>query len=293
MTEDHSYWYLASYPKSGNTWCRVFLTELMRLAGDNPGEELNLNQDIETGAIASSRLWLDDQLGVNSCDLSFSELDPLRGGAGASAWLFAEGKRFHKVHDAFQSPDSRGRPVVSTAGCSGVVYILRHPEDVAVSLSHFYSWPLDRCVASLLDPNAALVQGERFGGRQVRQYMGRWDQHVSSWCDQNQLPVLIMRYEDMLAQGLETFTKLAIFLGLPNDENLILQALENTSIDRLKKLEDDVGGFVEKPAKCERFFRSGRTGEGAERLTLDQRIRLAKGLSDAMTRFDYGEDADA
>ena len=83
MTEDHSYWYLASYPKSGNTWCRVFITELMRLAGDNPGEELNLNQDIETGAIASSRLWLDDQLGINSCDLSFSELDPLRGGAGA------------------------------------------------------------------------------------------------------------------------------------------------------------------------------------------------------------------
>ena len=62
MTEEHSYWYLASYPKSGNTWCRVFITELMRLAGDNPGEELNLNQDIETGAIASSRLWLDYQL---------------------------------------------------------------------------------------------------------------------------------------------------------------------------------------------------------------------------------------
>ena len=74
MAEDHSYWYLASYPKSGNTWCRVFITELMRLAGDNPGEELNLNQDIETGAIASSRLWLDDQLGINSCDLSIVNL---------------------------------------------------------------------------------------------------------------------------------------------------------------------------------------------------------------------------
>ena len=91
--------------------------------------------------------------------LFFSELDPLRGRAGASAWLFAEGERFHKVHDAFQSPDSRGRPVVSTAGCSGAVYILRHPEDVAVSLSHCFSWPLERCVDYLLDPNAALGQG--------------------------------------------------------------------------------------------------------------------------------------
>ena len=287
MTEDHSYWYLASYPKSGNTWCRVFITELMRLAGDNPGEELNLNQDIETGAIASSRLWLDDQLGINSCDLSFSELDPLRGRAGASAWLFAEGERFHKVHDAFKSPDSRGRSVVSTTGCSGVVYILRHPEDVAVSLSHFFSWPLDRCVDFLLDPSAALVPGERFGGHQVRQHMGRWDQHVRSWADQTQLPVFIMRYEDMLAKGSETFTELATFLGLPNDSDLIHQALENTSIEKLKKLEEDVDGFAEKPVGCKRFFRSGRTGEGAEQLSIEQRKRLAKGLSEVMKRFEY------
>jgi hypothetical protein len=287
MTDDHNYWYLASYPKSGNTWCRVFITELMRLAGDNPGEELNLNQDIETGAIASSRLWLDDQLGINSCDLSFSELDPLRGRAGTSAWLFAEGERFHKVHDAFKSPDSRGRPVVSTTGCSGVVYILRHPEDVAVSLSHFFSWPLDRCVDYLLDPSAALVPGERFGGHQVRQHMGRWDQHVRSWADQTQIPVLIMRYEDILSKGSEIFTELATFLGLPTDSKLIHQALENTSIDRLKKLEDNVDGFAEKPAGCERFFRSGRTGEGAEQLSIEQRKRLAKGLSEVMKRFEY------
>ena len=85
--------------------------------------------------------------------------------------------------------------------------------------------------------------------------MGRWDQHVRSWADQTQLPVLIMRYEDMLSKGSEIFTELATFLGLPNDAHLIDQALENTSIDRLKKLEEDVDGFAEKPAGCERFFR--------------------------------------
>ena len=79
----------------------------MRLASAEPNDELNLNRDIETGAIASSRLWLDDQLGINSCDMSFAELDVLRGSAGDSAWLYAEGERFHKVHDAFRSLDSR------------------------------------------------------------------------------------------------------------------------------------------------------------------------------------------
>ena len=284
---DKGYWYLASYPKSGNTWCRVFITELQRLAAESEAQELNLNRDIETGAIASSRHWLDDQLGVNSCDLSFAELDPLRGRAGESAWLFAEGERFHKVHDAFKSPDSHGRPVVSTAGCRGVVYILRHPEDVVVSLSHFFSWPLERCVDYLLDPTAALMPGERHGGHQVRQHMGRWDQHVRSWADQPELPLLVLRYEDMLAKGPETFMTLVQFLDLPTEPVLVEQALANTSFEKLKKLEEQVGGFAEKPEGCERFFRSGRTGEGAEQLSIEQRMRLAKGLGETMDRFDY------
>ena len=286
-SQDQGYWYLASYPKSGNTWCRVFITELMRLASAEPNDELNLNRDIETGAIASSRLWLDDQLGINSCDLSFAELDVLRGSAGDSAWLYAEGERFHKVHDAFRSLDSRGRPVVSTQECLGVVYILRHPEDVVVSLSHFFSWSLQQCVDFLLDPKAALVPTESRGGQQVRQHMGRWDQHLTSWVDQQQLPVLTIRYEDMLANGLATFSQLAEFLGLPSDPQLIEQAIENTSIDRLKKLEDEVDGFAEKPTGCDRFFRSGRSGEGAEQLSLQQRKQLAEGLADAMACYNY------
>jgi aryl sulfotransferase len=284
---DQEYWYLASYPKSGNTWCRVFITELMRLSSQSISEDLNLNRDIETGAIASSRLWLSDQLGINSCDLSFAELDALRGCAGDSAWLFAEGERFHKVHDAFLSPDSRGRPVVSVNKCRGVVYILRHPEDIAVSLSHFFSWPLEKCVEFLLDANASLAPSEQLGGQQVRQHMGRWDQHVSSWSDQKQLPVLVIRYEDMLAKGQETFSELARFLNLPSDASLINQSIQNTSIDRLKKLEEDQDGFAEKPPSCDRFFRSGRTGEGAEKLTIEQRKKLSEGLSDAMARFSY------
>ena len=36
MNEPENYWYLASYPKSGNTWCRLFISELRRLAGLDP-----------------------------------------------------------------------------------------------------------------------------------------------------------------------------------------------------------------------------------------------------------------
>ena len=150
-------------------------------------------------------------IGDLDCDLSFAELDVLRGSAGDSA-AHAEGERFHKVHDAFRSLDSRGRPVVSTQECLGVVYILQHPRCCCL-YSHFFSWSLQQCVDFLLDPKAALVPTEFRGSQQVRQHMGRWDQHRPHGIDQQQLPVLTIRYEDMLANGLATLLSVGRFLA--------------------------------------------------------------------------------
>ena len=99
VSDKETYWYLASYPKSGNTWCRVFITELRRLAGLDDTEataaahqqeqELRLNRGLATGSIVSSRHWLDDQLGIESSDLSWAELDKVRGRAGHQQSLYA------------------------------------------------------------------------------------------------------------------------------------------------------------------------------------------------------------
>ena len=121
MSSPRPYWYLASYPKSGNTWCRVFITELRHLAGldraeataaaEQKEQERRLNRDLATGSIVSSRHWLDDQLGIDSSDLCWAEQDKLRGRVGHQRSLDSECLRDHKVHDAL-APDSAGRPVV-------------------------------------------------------------------------------------------------------------------------------------------------------------------------------------
>lgn len=290
---DHmnGFWYLASYPKSGNTWCRAFISELLRLdrklESNEDYQEFNLNRDIETGRIASSRLLIDDQLGVNSCDLSYAEIDLLRGAIGCRSWPYDEGKKFHKIHDAFYSPDSRGRPIANINDCHGAVYIIRHPEDVAVSLSHYFSWSLDRCVDYMLDPYSALMRSDWNGERQVRQFLARWDQHVLSWVDQPLIPILLVRYEDMLTNGMLTFQNIAEFLNLPSKPSLVHEAMERTSITRLKEMEDRIGGYKEKPKSCERFFRSGRSGEGAHTLTNRQREHLAIVFKTVMKKYGY------
>ena len=297
MSEREPYWYLASYPKSGNTWCRVFITELRRLAGLDSADateaaqqeerELRLNRDLATGSIVSSRHWLDDQLGIDSSDLSWAELDKVRGRAGHQRALYAECLRYHKVHDAFVSPDSAGRPVVPVEGCRGAVVVIRHPADVAVSLSHFFSWPLERCVAFLLDEQAGLCRSSKRGGQQVRQFMGTWANHVHSWADQQQIPVLLLRYEDLLAEPQLQFSQLARFLELPAEPELIAEAVRNTSFQTLRSKEEQEGGFHERPDGCERFFRSGRSGEGKEELTAEQLAQLEEAFAETLEQNGY------
>jgi hypothetical protein len=298
MRSPEPYWYLASYPKSGNTWCRVFITELRRLAGldsadatasaQQEEQALRLNRDLATGSIVSSRHWLDDQLGIDSSDLCWAELDKVRGRVGHQRALYAECLRYHKVHDAFTSPDSAGRPVVPTEGCRGAVVVIRHPADVVVSLSHFFSWELERCVAFLLNEEAALCRSSKRGGQQVRQFMGSWANHGHSWVDQQQIPVLLLRYEDLLAQPEQHFRRLASFLDLPAEEPLIREAVANTRFDKLRSKEDAEGGFHERPEGCERFFRSGRSGEGREQLTGEQLQQLEEAFAATLHRFGYG-----
>ena len=298
VSAEESYWYLASYPKSGNTWCRVFITELRRLAGLDGTEataaahqqeqELRLNRGLATGSIVSSRHWLDDQLGIESSDLSWAELDKVRGRAGHQRALYAESLRYHKVHDAFVSPDSAGCPVVPVKGCRGAVVVIRHPADVAVSLSHFFSWPLERFVDFLLDDQAGLCRSSKRGGPQVRQFMGTWANHVHSWVDQHHIPVLLLRYEDLLNEAQAQFSRLACFLDLPEEPQLIAEAVANTNFQTLRAKEEREGGFHERPDGCERFFRSGRSGEGRETLTTEQFARLTETFAKSLKHFGYG-----
>lgn len=286
-----SYYYLASYPKSGNTWCRAFIAALYRQQGTSENNdrspELRLNQDLATGSIMSSRHWLDDQLGIDSTDLRPEEIDRLRGRVGHQPALYSESLRYHKVHDAFTSPDSGGRPVVPIEGCRGVVLVMRDPADVAVSLSHFWGWDLERTVAFLQDPQACMVRSRKRAASQVRQFLGRWDQHLASWYGQNLLPVLLLRYEDLLADPEHHFRQLATFLDLGAGPEAVARAVQETRFEALRAKEEAAGGFVENSRHQERFFRSGRSGEGRERLSTHQLEQLQMTFAPTLAAHGY------
>ena len=165
--------------------------------------------------------------------------------------------------------------------------VIRDPADVAVSLRHFFSWDLERCVAFLLNEEAALCRSRKRGGNQVRQFMGSWANHLRSWTEQDAIPVLVLRYEDLLLAPELEFQRLAAFLELPADSGLIAAAARNTRFDKLRAKEDEEGGFQERPPGCERFFRSGRCGEGREQLSAEQLARLDTAFAPTLAAHGY------
>ena len=119
--------WLASYPKSGNTWFRAFLTNLLH-GGAQP---VDINA-FDTNSFAS-RPGYDRALGWESSDLTPAEIEGAR--LAVQEVIAREDDAVFKVHEAFTDPRN-GRPLFSRDATRAVLYFLRNPLDVAVSFSH-------------------------------------------------------------------------------------------------------------------------------------------------------------
>ncbi|HJX72016.1 MAG TPA: hypothetical protein VJ346_08695, partial [Bacteroidales bacterium] len=73
MNEQKKIVWLASYPKSGNTWFRIFLTNLL----NHTNEPVDIN-NLYPSTIASSRSLFDEATGLESSDLTLDEIELLR-----------------------------------------------------------------------------------------------------------------------------------------------------------------------------------------------------------------------
>ena len=273
--------WLASYPKSGNTWFRLFLQALLT------PEAAELDPDRVKFEIASSRAIIDDYSCIDSSDLSHDETDALRPGSYEQMLRESPTPRlFLKVHDAYQRL-SNGRSLFPTAATAGVLYLVRNPLDVAVSFAyHSGHSGFDRSIKLLADDAYATAAGVNHLNAQLRQVMLSWSGHVASWLDQPKVPVHLIRYEDMCAEPQRTFSAAVRGAGLDFDENDVAVALEKCRFEKLRDWEKQ-NLFREKAPNCEHFFRSGRAGSWREALTPTQADAIVERHREMMRRLGY------
>jgi len=183
--------FLVSYPKSGNTWSRFLVANLLH--PERAAEFASIN-DVIPGIDVVSKTALGRM----------------------------PRPRILKSHQYFDPRYPR------------VIYIVRDPRDVAVSQFHFHrkrrvvgdDCSMDTFVAGFVEPGAASSYSS-------------WGEHVGSWlaarCGQPRF--LLLRYEDMIANTSRELAKIAGFLELSATPELLAQAVERSSADRMRKLE--------------------------------------------------------
>ena len=276
--------WLASYPKSGNTWLRIFITNLER----DEETRASINElDFVSGS--GARDYFDEAVGYKAGELTCDEVDRLRPEVYAYESLVRDEAFYCKVHDAFaRLPD--GRPLFPPEVSLKAVYVIRNPLDVCVSFAHHQeTTDLDAVIESMADPAHAFGACPHDQIPQLRQRLLTWSEHVLSWVG-SEMPVHLMRYEDMKLCPLLTFTACAEFLGLPHDPERVVRALDRSSFEELRQQEEGEG-FDEAPS-ARSFFREGRVGSWRDALTPRQAARIVRDHRDVMRRFGYLTDDD-
>lgn len=271
--------WLASYPKSGNTWLRAFLANLVANRVDplRP-DEIRDYTDSEARADRFSEL-----AGRVNTGLTIDEISTLRPEVHALIAQRAQGTRLLMTHNFAGSFEDY--PTVNWQVTAGAIYVVRNPLDVAVSMTHHFGLTLDEAIERLGDDRVATVNDALF----VSHVIGSWSSHVSSWADAAERApgkVIVLRYEDLLEKPAKHFARAAKLIGLGNDKARIERAVKHTSFQTLSALEQK-HGFVEAVDEKTRFFFKGRANQWREALSREQVERIVHDHREQMARFKY------
>jgi aryl sulfotransferase len=284
--------WLASYPKSGNTWLCVLIANAMAKA-DSP---IDINK-ILIGGSACNRETLDYFTLIDSSLLTHDEIDCLRprayealargglhGDRNRSETLWPI--RFIKAHDAYAA-NSAGEPLFGGSRTGyGAIVIVRDPRDVAPSLANHLDCSVDEAITFMNDNNAGFYRKTNRQDVQLRQKLCSWSANIASWLDQTDIPIHLIRYEDLRKVPVETLGCALAFAGFAASDEEIRRAVAFSDFALLRQQEQQKG-FNQAPRFGTKFFRRGEAGSWRDELTRDQVARIESHHGRMMRRLGY------
>lgn len=270
---------VASYPKSGNTWTRIILERLIQ------GPDLPINSMNKALGGGGRRRIFDQFSPVDASDLLPDEIVGFHAEVYRRFAAVADGRAFIKVHEV---ACRHGMWIYPPECVEAVVYLVRHPFDVAVSAAHHFGQSVEKMVDFMADESVLPSATSWLPGVIPMPY-GTWSENVLSWIDASPFRMEWARYEDIHADTLGQFMRLANVIGLYPEEAHLARVAEASRFDALKK-EEEQEGFRERPVSSPRFFRSGRPGSWEGVLSRELREKIVRDHGPVMERLGYTAD---
>lgn len=242
--------FIASYPRSGNTYVRALLSNYV----SGLAAPLNVNAlHAYARGEHDEGLWR-ELTGLEPPDRSLEQQWRLRPGYFEGLRKAAsDGALFVKTHTA--NAAAFDQPAFELREGDRAIYVVRHPCDVALSRADFDGIPMEEIVDELLRPGA-FVDGRPRHGFEVT---GSWQENVTSWQNEARCPVLWVRYPDLCQNPLFELSRMVSFLGLGVNPERVTAAVVFSRFEELQA-QETTHGFAEyaRGQASRRFFRVGR-----------------------------------
>ena len=219
--------WLASYPKSGNTYVRAFLSAYY--FSENGQFDFSQISNIEQ--FPHEKFFKQE---VNSITDASRQWVPIQREINKDKKI-----RFFKTHSFLGN--YQNNEFTSPETTLGAVYIVRDPRNVLTSLKNHYSLDDDKALEMITDKSRSLMSNN--GSHASLNFISSWAENYLSWFKDNRFRRLFIKYEDLITNKYETFRDIIVFTNtLMNraegvDKSKLQKAIETTNFNVLKKKE--------------------------------------------------------
>ena len=279
--------WLASYPKSGNTWVRSIISSLLYSEDGN----FNFNLIEKIDQFPEKKYFKDLIKDFNDFHEIFRN------------WIIAQDKinldrkiKIFKTHQGKYTINNNN--FTNSDNTLATIYIVRDPRSLIKSISNHYTLSMDEAFDFLINPRL-MGDGKSFEEKKdgIYNILGRWDEHYRSWTD-NKKNFLLIKYEDLIKDAEIELKRIIRFLqnylNFQVDNNKIRNILKSTSFENLKKMES-AGDFKEYENKAEykkngekfNFFHLGPQNIWKENLKHEIALKIEKNFYKTMKELEY------
>ena len=219
--------WLASYPKSGNTYVRAFLSAYYF----SENGQFDFSQISNIDQFPHEKFFKQK---VNSISEASKQWLPIQKEINKDKKI-----RFFKTHSFLGN--YQNNEFTSPETTLGAVYIVRDPRNVLTSLKNHYSFDDDKALEMITDKSRSLMSNN--GSHASLNFISSWAENYLSWFKDSRFRRLFIKYEDLIINKYETFRDIIVFTNtLMNrvegvNKSKLQKAIETTNFNVLKKKE--------------------------------------------------------